>query len=412
MSSCSPTSLIFDSSPKLKPLKASGSLPSFPKEESFESSGTNSSWENILKHLKEIKLPKLSNEEDNTFKASITPKSIDYSKLNFNFPKEESFESSGTIQSWEKIANNFGKIDFGYLKKEEAKSSGSTEFSDSLIPKIDIWKMKNEDKEFKSSGTISSWKKAVENLDKIDHSIFGFKKNSLEASVSPTSFLEEKEEFKTNSNKETPLFGTSEWNKKYKIPEFKPITSFNEKKKENVFDWKKNMVGLNTPTLNLFEKKELEIGSTEWYAERGFKGKLSFSDAQEVKDNYSLWEKDVELFPINKLYGHKTDNPIHLFRKDAKSHFDLPIITIPVGDNYLIDHGVGRSMRAYNQGESSVFGVVKKNKNGEKITYDCLDHLKTNAAFGDENAKIDLNLNNKSEPITKKSFWDKFKDFL
>ena len=401
MSSCSPSSLVFDSSPSLKPLKASGSLPSFTKFSFFKltpsysdyntlkASGTIPSLQDTLNEISKIKLPTLSNKDYSTLKASITPKSLDYT--NFNFPKTTPLKALGTMPSWQDTLNKISKIKLPSLSDEMYNTLKA-----SITPKsIDY--------------------------SKLNTSMFGFKKNSLEASVSPISFLDkkkvpiidygEKEPFKNwLDEKDKLIFGTPEWNKKYNLPEFKPLKILNKEK--IIFDWEKNLIGTNKSTFNSFEKKEPKVGSTEWYSKNSFNNYLTSSDAQETKDNYHLWNEDIKLLPINKLFGHKTNEPTSLFRKGAKSHFDLPIETIPIGDNYLIDHGVGRSMRAYKNGESSVFGVVDKER-----SYWNVQDIKDKKEFGptkDEriDARADLNLWEDSTKIIDKERWRKLGDEL
>ena len=457
MSSCSPSSLVFDSSPSLKPLKASGSLPSFTKFSFFKltpsysdyntlkASGTIPSLQDTLNEISKIKLPTLSNKDYSTLKASITPKSLDYT--NFNFPKTTPLKASGTMPSWQDTLNKINEIKLPNLSNSEYNM-----FKASATPKSMDYSKFNfnfpKTTPLKASGTMPSWQDTLNKISKIklpslsdemyntlkasitpksidysklNTSMFGFKKNSLEASVSPISFLDkkkvpiidygEKEPFKNwLDEKDKLIFGTPEWNKKYNLPEFKPLKILNKEK--IIFDWEKNLIGTNKSTFNSFEKKEPKVGSTEWYSKNSFNNYLTSSDAQETKDNYHLWNEDIKLLPINKLFGHKTNEPTSLFRKGAKSHFDLPIETIPIGDNYLIDHGVGRSMRAYKNGESSVFGVVDKER-----SYWNVQDIKDKKEFGptkDEriDARADLNLWEDSTKIIDKERWRKLGDEL
>jgi len=70
-----------------------------------------------------------------------------------------------------------------------------------------------------------------------------------------------------------------------------------------------------------------------------------------LKDN----TKDaIKKIPINKLYGHETNNPKNLFRAGAKTHHNNPIQVVRIGEEYMISDGVGRSMRAMKSGEKYV----------------------------------------------------------
>ncbi len=71
----------------------------------------------------------------------------------------------------------------------------------------------------------------------------------------------------------------------------------------------------------------------------------------------------------------ETENPKNLFRFGAKTSFDIPIETTKIGENYLIDNGVGRSMRAYKNDDPYVFGVVNDK-------YGCLQNVKEDIEFG------------------------------
>ena len=87
---------------------------------------------------------------------------------------------------------------------------------------------------------------------------------------------------------------------------------------------------------------------------------------------------EIKKIPIEKLYGHKTDDFFNIFRKGAKSHVDTPIDVIQIGDKYIINDGVGRSARAAAKGDKFVYG---------KITdfYSSIDDFKILNNVGDSN---------------------------
>ncbi|MBW3002958.1 hypothetical protein KY328_01020 [Candidatus Woesearchaeota archaeon] len=92
---------------------------------------------------------------------------------------------------------------------------------------------------------------------------------------------------------------------------------------------------------------------------------------------------DVKKVPISKLWGHYTDDAKSLFRKGAKTHNTDPIQVIKVGDQYMINDGVGRSMRALKNGENAVNARVIN-------SYASVDDMRDLASVGDEFAKSDL----------------------
>lgn len=80
---------------------------------------------------------------------------------------------------------------------------------------------------------------------------------------------------------------------------------------------------------------------------------LGVDRAKEV-EQFVKRENDIVQIPIEKLWGHKTDDAVSLFRKGAKTHHNNPITIIQIGDEYMINHGVGTTMRAVKSGEQSV----------------------------------------------------------
>jgi RHS repeat-associated protein len=66
----------------------------------------------------------------------------------------------------------------------------------------------------------------------------------------------------------------------------------------------------------------------------------------------------IEKIDIDKLWGHETTNPKNLFREGAKTHQTDPIRVIKAGNEYLIEDGVGRTTRAWANGEKYVNAIV------------------------------------------------------
>ena len=93
--------------------------------------------------------------------------------------------------------------------------------------------------------------------------------------------------------------------------------------------------------------------------------------------------EDIVQIPTNKLYGHATDNPLNIFREGAKTHLTDPIEVIQVGDKFMINDGVGRSLRAFRSGETAVNAKVIR-------SYSSVDQLNTLAKEGYTTAKNDL----------------------
>ncbi len=86
--------------------------------------------------------------------------------------------------------------------------------------------------------------------------------------------------------------------------------------------------------------------------------------------------KGVEKIPISKLYGHETTSAESLFRKGAPTHDSSPISVIRIGDEYMIDDGVGRTMRAINKGDKYVNARIIRD-------YPTIENLRWKAQFDD-----------------------------
>jgi len=63
---------------------------------------------------------------------------------------------------------------------------------------------------------------------------------------------------------------------------------------------------------------------------------------------------NIVKIPISKLYGHETTDVNRLFREGAKTHHSDSIEVIKIENRYMINDGVGRSMRALKAGEKVV----------------------------------------------------------
>ena len=68
---------------------------------------------------------------------------------------------------------------------------------------------------------------------------------------------------------------------------------------------------------------------------------------------------------------------------DAKTHYAESADLVRISEDFLIDQGVGRSMRAFSKGEKYVNANIKR-------SYSSLDTLKQAAAEGFDVAKEDL----------------------
>ncbi|MBU1111828.1 MAG: RHS repeat-associated core domain-containing protein [archaeon] len=125
----------------------------------------------------------------------------------------------------------------------------------------------------------------------------------------------------------------------------------------------------------------------------------------ELKTGAKLAKSGTEVaskIPINKLRGHETTDATHLFREGAKSHVNKPIDAIRIGDEYLINDGVGRSMRALKEGDSFVNANIV-------AEYSDVEHLKTAASEGYGVAKRDLFFWERSTKIVDAKRWDNLK---
>lgn len=90
----------------------------------------------------------------------------------------------------------------------------------------------------------------------------------------------------------------------------------------------------------------------------------------------------TQQIPINRLYGHATDDPVNIFRQGAKTDVNNPVLASKIGNDYLIHDGVGRSTRALANGQSYV--------NAKVITqYESMDELLVRNTLGDPKAMID-----------------------
>jgi len=257
----------------------------------------------------------------------------------------------------------------------------------------------------KTSGTIPSWQDTLNKLDDIklpnlfddDYKIFkasaspknfglennfpilnfGFKKKSLEGSVTTLSFLDIPKIM-------GPLYGTPEYYVKNPFIYHETLNP-------------SGIIGKPLERIKPIKMLKIDFDSTPFMKkvhEKVF-GKWNILD-----DNYGK----VQKLSIDLLHGHETTKPHKLFRPGARSDIVEPIEVIPIGKDYLIDHGVGRSMRAFSKGEDFVYGRVHKERK-----YFSIGNLKDKSEFhyGDERewAERDIIDWKDSSPITELERW-------
>src|SRR3989344_4106571 len=103
-----------------------------------------------------------------------------------------------------------------------------------------------------------------------------------------------------------------------------------------------NWVSLGLDTVGAFVHFATGLGAGYRVAKYGGKAAKLFESGKAAKD--------IKQIPISKLYGHATNDAKKLFREGATTHQTNPIEVIGIGKNYMINDGVGRSMRGLKNG--------------------------------------------------------------